>query len=199
MAKLTSTRICSLVLFCCSIVTASVLCFELAAVPFNRNKVLAAPKPSPTPTTSPTPTPITIEILPYPTIGNDPVEPSIDDIADGLFGGRDIDCDGVRSVDDNCPFTYNPNQKDKDKNGIGDACDGINKGKQEFHCDKDGDGVLDYRDNCPLVCNPEQEDKNKNKIGDVCDPELLKTWVRLSPCPKVAQKKHCRGSKQSIR
>jgi hypothetical protein len=35
----------------------------------------------------------------------------------------DTDKDSVPDILDNCPFTYNPDQKDSDVNGIGDACD----------------------------------------------------------------------------
>ncbi|PHN98737.1 hypothetical protein CSC81_04375 [Tenacibaculum discolor] len=35
----------------------------------------------------------------------------------------DIDGDGVLNINDNCPTTSNPDQKDLDKNGIGDVCD----------------------------------------------------------------------------
>lgn len=36
---------------------------------------------------------------------------------------RDTDKDGIADSRDNCPKTYNPDQKDSNKNGIGDACD----------------------------------------------------------------------------
>jgi hypothetical protein len=36
---------------------------------------------------------------------------------------RDVDCDNVPDVFDNCPLTNNPDQIDRDTNGIGDWCD----------------------------------------------------------------------------
>jgi Bacterial Ig domain/Thrombospondin type 3 repeat len=49
--------------------------------------------------------------------------------------GADFDCDvdGVNDVPDNCPTVVNPDQADRDGDGIGDACDP----------DGNGDGFLD--------------------------------------------------------
>lgn len=38
-------------------------------------------------------------------------------------GSLDVDADGVDYNEDNCPATYNPDQKDADGDDIGDACD----------------------------------------------------------------------------
>ena len=55
-------------------------------------------------------------------------------------GGNTDNCD------DNCRDTLNPDQKDSDNDGIGDACD-----------------------NCRYVYNPSQTDTDGDLLGDVCD------------------------------
>jgi Thrombospondin type 3 repeat len=66
-------------------------------------------------------------------------------------GGACVDSDGDGVCDDgnpsdNCTNTPNPDQKDTDKDGVGDVCD-----------------------NCPTVANPDQKDSNGNGIGDACE------------------------------
>ena len=57
---------------------------------------------------------------------------------------KDGDNDGINDGEDNCRFTWNPDQKDSDGDGIGDACE---------IKDNDGDGVQDDQDNCPQIPN----------------------------------------------
>lgn len=60
-------------------------------------------------------------------------EPSLEP---GLFG-------------DNCPFVSNPEQEDRDEDGVGNVCD-----------------------NCPNVANPDQLDTNADRIGDACPEDV---------------------------
>ena len=60
----------------------------------------------------------------------------------------DTDGDGVLDRDDNCGTVPNPDQRDTDEDGPGDACD-----------------------NCELS-NPGQGDRDGNGVGDVCDDLL---------------------------
>lgn len=53
----------------------------------------------------------------------------------------DYDNDGISDSTDNCKSVYNPDQKDMNHDGLGDACDS----------DIDGDGILNQNDACPIV------------------------------------------------
>ena len=56
-------------------------------------------------------------------------------------GCVDTDGDGVCDSVDNCPTVPNPDQKDSNGNGIGDACEPV-----IARCDVDGDGDIDRAD-----------------------------------------------------
>lgn len=77
---------------------------------------------------------------------------------------------------DNCPDVYNPDLRDTDGDGKGDACDpspGTDPGGEEESeppaDDPDQDGIVSSQDNCPEVYNPRQSDIDANGIGDACD------------------------------
>jgi hypothetical protein len=92
----------------------------------------------------------------------------------------DSDGDGMLDLEDNCPYTFNPDQADTDGDGIGDACAGDGCGttsdgevREDGSCpsedaDSDGDGILDLEDNCPYTFNPDQADTDGDGIGDAC-------------------------------
>ncbi len=87
-------------------------------------------------------------------------ESSLSFVDNSAFKEPDSDNDGVIDKFDNCVNVKNPDQKDIDKNGRGDACD-----------DFDRDGVINSRDNCPLEPNVAQTDSDRDGLGDVCDKE----------------------------
>jgi hypothetical protein len=70
----------------------------------------------------------------------------------------DHDNDGVPDKQDNCIYDTNPDQADKNQNGIGDICD-----------DHDLDSMKNASDNCPDVFNPGQKDRDQDRVGDACD------------------------------
>jgi hypothetical protein len=99
-----------------------------------------------------------------------------------VISNADIDGDGVRNLDDNCPETANADQEDADGDGLGDACDNCPNDANEDQVDSDldgtgdvcdtdddGDGVPDSEDLCPLVSDPSNSDADGDGVGDVCD------------------------------
>ncbi|MFH6994548.1 thrombospondin type 3 repeat-containing protein [Flavobacterium sp. FlaQc-48] len=91
----------------------------------------------------------------------------------------DIDGDGVKDIEDNCPYVFNPNQEDDDHDGVGNVCDNCRytpngiaqKDLAEVgnQLDTDGDGVGDACDNCKYNANFDQKDNDGDGYGDVCD------------------------------
>lgn len=99
---------------------------------------------------------------------------------------EDKDKDGTPNNFDNCPIVYNKDQKDTDKDLIGDVCDIDPKNRNPLLGDSDYDGVDDERDNCPFTRNSDQADENSNGQWDACSDDDGDGWLGyVDNCPSV--------------
>jgi Zn-dependent metalloprotease len=91
---------------------------------------------------------------------------------DGVEDPNDLDKDGDGLLDavDNCKNVWNANnQLDSDGDTVGDVCDS----------DDDNDGVKDVDDNCDFDKNPNQSDIDNNGIGDACQDNDGDGWKNV--------------------
>jgi hypothetical protein len=115
--------------------------------------------PTPTSTAITTQPPVTTEFVVATSIPEDTKDPGV----------IDSDGDGIADSEDNCPYTYNPDQADSNGDGRGDACE-LADTPTPVPPDADNDGIPDAVDNCPNTYNPDQTDSDGDGVGDACDP-----------------------------
>ena len=91
-------------------------------------------------------------------------------------GAADTDSDGVDDADDLCPLVFDPDQRDEDGDGKGNACDplvwepGTTGDSQVTADDLDGDGVPNASDGCEWLHGADDTDTDGDGLADACDP-----------------------------
>jgi hypothetical protein len=97
------------------------------------------------------PAPVLAQPGPAPALAADTDGDGVPDFPPGRPDAPPCHPDRMEGCADNCPFDVNPDQADRDGDGVGDACDlcpsvPVSGGE---HQDADGDGVGDECDDCP--------------------------------------------------
>jgi len=82
---------------------------------------------------------------------------------------RDIDGDGIGDACDNCITVRNADQSDQDGDKVGDVCDNCPSVVNLGQLNADGDKLGNACDNCPTIPNPSQLDADGDHVGDACD------------------------------
>lgn len=94
---------------------------------------------------------------------------------------NDADSDGFGDMCDNCINTPNPDQRDGDFDGRGNAC------TEQITSvpDTDGDGISNDIDNCVSFPNADQGDGDGDGFGDLCDndPTVANTDQEVQGAP----------------
>ena len=102
---------------------------------------------------------------------------------------EDFDRDNIKNANDNCPYTYNPSQKDTDNDKVWDVCDDDVDGDGATNCANAVDDrwniyLSKYKsscneDNCIFVVNENQKDSNNDGIGDACSSQDKYNWIYI--------------------
>jgi hypothetical protein len=92
----------------------------------------------------------------------------------------DSDEDGILDPNDNCPYNYNPDQEDRNSDGLGDACECV-------AANLDGLGLINFFDFSIFAADWDESgtglagDINSNEVVDFNDLEIL-AYHWLSDC-----------------